>query len=375
MDEQTKVLVLPFSPALATDPDWISRAVQQSIVADLSRPTTGRPIQPMSDATSINSTLDAMEAGKKAGAKYVVFGNYQTIEPSLKVTGQVVDVETNKVIGGLKSTGSVRDLFDMQDRLAAQVRFAIATERLAGKQVKPTDVQPRTPEPPPTIEPQGPVVMGDKHPYDESDLSRAVADDVSLIDRYDAAGQSYRQQYYDDRYYNSYLPFYSTYPYYGYYGYGYGGYFGPYVPISCRPHHHHHDDRTDATPPVAAPTPAPTPTPNPAPPDVGFNPPANLNGPIPMSAGVGSNGNYNRPLYGNTNTAMFNNFNDMQFGNSNVSQYPNFNKPLYRNYNTGPNRNSNNTGGNSVSGNGGGISVKGPGNSNSAPRNTMGAGQ
>ena len=59
--------------------------------------------------------------------------------------------------------------------------------------------------------------MGDKHPYDESDLSRAVADDVSLIDRYDAAGQSYRQQYYDDRYYNSYLPFYSTYPYYGYY--------------------------------------------------------------------------------------------------------------------------------------------------------------
>ncbi len=249
----TRILVLAFAPVQASDADWISRAVQQSVVADLSRPTTGQPLQAISDSTPVNSTNDAIEAGKKASAKYVVTGNYQMVEPNLKVTGQVIDVETGKVVGGLKSTGSVRELFDMQDRIAGQVRFSIANERMAGKKQQTAVASlPKNPEAPPTIEPLGPVVAVQR-PYDDSDLSRAVADDVSLIDRYDAAGQSYRQRYYDDSYYGSY-------PYYG--GYGYGSYYNFnycfnrwYRPYPCRPykdsphggHGHHCDDRSDAS--------------------------------------------------------------------------------------------------------------------------------
>lgn len=336
-DEQTKVLVLPFAPALATDADWISRAVQQSVVADLSRPTTGRPVQAVSDNTAINNTNDAIEAGKKAGAKYVVFGNYQTVEPTLKVTGQIIDVETGKVVSGLKSTGSVRDLFDMQDRLAAQVRFAIATERLTGRPAQVANSQPKLPvAPPPTIEAQGPVVVGDKHPFDGSDLSRAVADDVSLIDRYDATGQSYRQQYYDDRYYNSNLPVYSSYPYYGggYYGYG-GGMFGPFLPLTCRPlldrpRYHHRDERSDLSPAVTEPTPTPPQQ------GVGAAVPYHLNGSTPMSMDSGNvNGNYaNAPR--NSVTPQFGNYNAPQFNNQNRVQYRNYNDSQFRNYNTGP---------------------------------------
>ncbi len=352
MSVETRILVLAFAPAQASDPDWISRAMQQSVLADLSRPTTGRPLQAISDSAAVNSTNDAIEAGKKANAKYVVVGNYQLVEPSLKVTGQIIDVESGKVVGGLKSTGSVRDLFDMQDRIAGQVRFAIANDRLAGK-TSPQPAIAAKPEAPPVIEPLGPVVAVQR-PYDNSDLSRAVADDVSLIDRYDAAGQSYRQQYYDDSYNGGYPIYYGSYPNYG--GYGYGTYYNfnfgfnrSYRPSPCRPyrdssHGRHRDDRSEVTPDpndlthqnditcsspfssadaVAAPREGVV---------------AHLNGPIPMTMQGTANNNYvkNAPNYV---TPQYRNYVTPQSGNYVTPLNGNYVTPQYRNYNAAPSRN------------------------------------
>src|SRR3954470_10233133 len=65
---EVKVLVLPFAPLQASDPEWIGRAVQQSVAADLSRPTNGQPLQAMSDGKPATTTAEAIEAGRTAGA-------------------------------------------------------------------------------------------------------------------------------------------------------------------------------------------------------------------------------------------------------------------------------------------------------------------
>jgi len=237
-----KVLVLPFAPVQPGEMLWIARAVQQSISADLSRPTTGQPLQALTDGTAADTTAEAIELGKNANARFVVFGSYQVIDPNLKITGQVIEVSTGRVIGGLKSTGSVRELFDMQDRLAFQARWALGMNQLAEKKLAPVPV------PRPTIQPNGPILTGADR-YDGSNLSYAVAENKSLIDRYDAAGTSYRNQYYDSSYYPMY-PMYS----YGYsYGY-YGGYYGGYYPAR------YGGGGTCYNPPTRCPTPTPGPS-------------------------------------------------------------------------------------------------------------------
>ena len=42
------------------------------------------------DPNPFGSVEQAVEAGKKANARYVIFGSYQRIEPSLRITGQIV---------------------------------------------------------------------------------------------------------------------------------------------------------------------------------------------------------------------------------------------------------------------------------------------
>lgn len=206
---EAKVLIVPFAPVEATDPDWIGRAVQQSLLADLSRAIGSVAIQAVGDPSPLSAVEQAIEAGRKVNARYVIFGSYQRIEPTLRITGQIVDVSTGKVVAGLKSTGSSRDLFEMQDTLAFQAKWGLGTERLAEK------AKANPPTEKPEIKPLGPVgLAGDR--YAESDLSRAVADGRSLIDRQDAAGQSYRENYYDDASLGGYFPA-------G--GYYYGGYY------------------------------------------------------------------------------------------------------------------------------------------------------
>jgi hypothetical protein len=160
---------------------------------------------------------EAVNAGKHADVRYVIFGSYQRIEPTLRITGQIVDVPSGKVVAGLKATGSDRDLFDMQDTLAFQAKWGLGTERLAQKAaVAKADAQ--TTAPAPEIPALGPVRAGER--YMDSDLSKAVADGRSLIEREDAAGESFRRQYYDEGV--PAYPYPATYDGYGWWGAPYG---------------------------------------------------------------------------------------------------------------------------------------------------------
>jgi TolB-like protein len=84
-----KVLLLPFDPVGDGAKPWIAKAVQQNLIAELSRVNSVTPATGEAGVANLNA---AVTLGENAKADYVVYGTYQTVEGDLRITGQVVDV-------------------------------------------------------------------------------------------------------------------------------------------------------------------------------------------------------------------------------------------------------------------------------------------
>src|SRR5438552_8405055 len=116
-----RVWVAPFTDVNGTpqQADWISRALRQSVADDLAS---------IRGVTVVNpTTRPAGEAEQKPGnVDYVVSGTIQRVEGELRVTGRVEEAASGKIVGGFKATGMERDLFAIEDLIAAQVKSTIA---------------------------------------------------------------------------------------------------------------------------------------------------------------------------------------------------------------------------------------------------------
>jgi TolB-like protein len=223
--DQPIVMVFPFHAAGEQAVGWVPAAIQQNLVAELSR---GARLRPAPVQVPEGRPVDANAAGwaKEQGASYVVVGSYQLVGDELRVTGQVIDARDGDVLGALKATAALRELFGIEDVLSAQALRLLAPPRSAPAATGPAEpvrepvaVRASGPvqAPPPTLQAQ----------FQGSALQRALGDPRSYAATYGNAFEPQRNQY---RYYSSPL-----YPYYlggyGYGGYGYGG-FGYTVPYS-----------------------------------------------------------------------------------------------------------------------------------------------
>jgi len=215
-----KVLVLPFESIGPEPKEWIARALTQNLMAELARVQSVEPVAGTAPPTDQEAAVRVAQA---TGARFVVFGSYQAVESELRITGQVVDVETKQAVAGLKATGTLRDLFGLEDTIASQVKRALPQAQPQAPAAKGAEMlehprpaeagagapaAPAVPLPPPAIAPRGPVEIG------------RAADE--LVDEMDRAIERIRyrntweDEYYDNRRYRR--------PYYGDYGYGYSNY-------------------------------------------------------------------------------------------------------------------------------------------------------
>src|SRR4051794_35648989 len=83
-----RVLLLPFESVGDSPKPWVAKALQQNLVAELSRFSSVTPVT--GDATAAD-LKDAVKLAETSKADYVVFGSYQAVEGDLRITGQVVD--------------------------------------------------------------------------------------------------------------------------------------------------------------------------------------------------------------------------------------------------------------------------------------------
>lgn len=245
-----RVLVLEFWPiSVPQEQQWIGRSLQQSVMTELSKGQW----EAIDTNPSRNYYLNgegsahdwAIGQAKLSSASVVVQGSFAINDKAIRFTGQVIDVRTGKPLGGIVSTGYIRQLFQVQDDFAAQVSKVLANQSAAA-----TSNPPATPPaamPAPAVSARdvtGPdTTYADRQPtnrqavnlpperaatpYAGSDLQRAVNSNGRDLGTYrNTYSTGPNPQLYP---YSSYG--YPSYQWTGYYGFPliYGGYMPPIV--------------------------------------------------------------------------------------------------------------------------------------------------
>jgi TolB-like protein len=156
--QPAKIVVLPFELVGGKPGDtWLARSIQQSVLTDL---LTASRSQVVTSVAPAADTAGAADLGHKLGTRYVVFGQVHINENALRVTGQIVSTATDSVVGTLKATGTLNDLFTLEDVLGNETRGAVG--RLEGPQFA-SAVPPQ--QPPPTIQQVVPYPQDTGVPY------------------------------------------------------------------------------------------------------------------------------------------------------------------------------------------------------------------
>ena len=121
------VAVLPFDNMSGeADQAYFADAVVEEITATLSRVKDFFVIARNSAfAYKSRPGTDVRQVGRELGVRYIVEGSVRRVGERVRITAQLVEAETGNHIWSNKIDGAVGDLFDLQDRMAAEVASAI----------------------------------------------------------------------------------------------------------------------------------------------------------------------------------------------------------------------------------------------------------
>src|SRR5665213_196751 len=188
-----KILVLPFMALNPNDASaWMGKSIQESLVADLTVSAPDRVVSGQQIAPSVEAALNL---ARQNGARFVVAGGFASSGQQLRITGQVLDVQTGKPITGLKATGEPSQIFGMEDSLAMQVKsrvipgaFPAAVNQAARGQQGPASMPPGSVNQQPAAAYQPPASAYDPAPitYGSSAPAYQPAPDESTGVRTDA---------------------------------------------------------------------------------------------------------------------------------------------------------------------------------------------
>jgi adenylate cyclase len=121
------VVVLPFDNLSGeADQSYFADAVVEEITATLSRVKDFFVIARNSAfAYKGRAGIDVRQVGRDLGVRYVVEGSVRRVGERVRITAQLVEAEAGAHIWSNRVDGAVADLFDLQDRMAAEVASAI----------------------------------------------------------------------------------------------------------------------------------------------------------------------------------------------------------------------------------------------------------
>jgi adenylate cyclase len=121
------VVVLPFDNLSGeADQGYFADAVVEEITATLSRVRDFFVIARNSAFAYKNRPgTDVRQVGRELGVRYVVEGSVRRVGERVRITAQLVETDSGNHIWSNKIDGAVTDLFDLQDRMAAEVASAI----------------------------------------------------------------------------------------------------------------------------------------------------------------------------------------------------------------------------------------------------------
>ena len=124
--ESGALAVLPFdniSPDQETD--YFSDGLTEELIARLSVVNEIELVSRWASMQFKGTKQDPKTIGRELGARYIVGGSVRRFQESVRITVQLVDVETNRQIWGNTYKGKLDDIFDIQEQVASQIVEAL----------------------------------------------------------------------------------------------------------------------------------------------------------------------------------------------------------------------------------------------------------
>lgn len=126
VSSRPSVVVLPFDNLSGeADQAYFADAVVEEITATLSRIRDFFVIARNSAFSYKGRSVDVRQAGRELGVRYAVEGSVRRVGERVRITAQLVETESASHIWSTRIDGLVSDLFDLQDRMAAEVASAL----------------------------------------------------------------------------------------------------------------------------------------------------------------------------------------------------------------------------------------------------------
>ena len=120
------IAVLPFTN-LSADPasEHFADGLTDEIITDLSMLRTVRVISRQSAMRLKGTDKDVRTIARELGTRYVLTGGIRTAGSNLRVTAQLVDATADAPLWADKYSGTLDDVFDIQERLSRQIVEAL----------------------------------------------------------------------------------------------------------------------------------------------------------------------------------------------------------------------------------------------------------
>ncbi len=144
LPDKPSIAALPFVN-LSGDPEqeYFADGVVEDIISALSRIRWLFVIARNSSFAYKGRAVDVKQVGRELGVRYVLEGSVRKAENRVRITGQLVDATTGVNLWAERFEGTLDDIFELQDQLAASVVGAISPQlqkaEIERAKRKPTD--------------------------------------------------------------------------------------------------------------------------------------------------------------------------------------------------------------------------------------------
>ncbi len=129
LPDRPSIAVLPFQN-LSGDPEqeYFADGMVEDIITALSRIRWLFVIARNSSFTYKGRAVDVKQVGRELGVRYVLEGSVRKAANRVRITGQLIDATTGAHLWADRFDGTLDDIFELQDQVAASVVGAIAPQ-------------------------------------------------------------------------------------------------------------------------------------------------------------------------------------------------------------------------------------------------------
>jgi serine/threonine protein kinase/Flp pilus assembly protein TadD len=126
-EEKTKsIAVLPFDNISADEEsDYFSNGLTEELIVNLSQLKDMRVLSRTTSMQYKDTKKDIKTIGKELGVRYIMEGSVRKFQENLRITAQLIDVESDTQLWAETYKGKLADVFDIQEQVSKQIVDAL----------------------------------------------------------------------------------------------------------------------------------------------------------------------------------------------------------------------------------------------------------